>query len=430
MHLFPTDTDTRSGVPLPDDWRISRGAWRGLALAVAWSLVVGAAVLYTLAEESAKLREIAHGEARGIFELMVDTRSWIARNGRMYREVTPQAPPNPYLVDPNRDVTTSGGFRLTMVNPSFATRQIGEIAAERNHARVRITSSKPIRPGNAPLPWEVPVLRKLEAGEGEWSEFVAGGDGAPPLYRYMAPLKTEQACLDCHAAQGYRVGDVRGALSIAIPVGRLFDAQRSAHRRLIPAALFLWLLGVTLIMVDAGNRRRHLKLTGRLAELSLTDELTGLYNRRGFMTLGEQQLRLADRLAQRFVLLYIDLDGMKLVNDRFGHQEGDRLLKLFAEVLRAVFRSADIVGRLGGDEFGVIALEPPGDDFEAVLKRLNDEADRVNAAAPQRPWRVSFSVGLAACDPGRAESLDALLRRADESMYLQKSAKKSPLPGR
>ncbi len=423
MHDPLTDTDSRTEVPFPDDWRGARGTWRGIALALLWTAAIGAAILYTVIEESAKLHEIAHGEARGIFDLMVDTRTWISRHGRIYREVTPETPPNPYLAVPDRDVGTTGGVALTMVNPSYATRQIGEIATERGHARIRITSSNPIRPGNSPLAWERPVLEAFEAGEREWAEFAAGDDGVP-VYRYMAPLMTEEACLACHASQGYRVGDVRGALSIVIPVGKLFDARRSAHRRLVPAAFFLWLLGVTLIAMDARNQRRHRRLTDKLAELSLTDELTGLYNRRGFMTLGEQQFRLADRLARRFVLIFADLDGMKAVNDRYGHQEGDRLLVLAAEVLRRVFRSSDVVGRLGGDEFGVIALGMPGETMEAMLGRLAGEVDRVNAERGDRPWRLSFSVGVAEPDLGRAESLEALLGRADEAMYRQKVAKK------
>ncbi len=424
MHDLRTDTDTRPGVPFPDDWRAARGTWRGTALALVWTAAIGAAFLNIVIEETAKLREIAHGEARGIFNLMVDTRTWISGHGRIYREVTPEAPPNPYLVAPDRDVSTTGGLALTMVNPSYATRQIGEIATERGHARIRITSSNPIRPGNRPLAWERPVLEAFESGGREWAEFAAGDEG-DSVYRYMAPLETEEDCLACHASQGYRVGDVRGALSIVIPVGKLFDARRSAHRKLVPAAFFLWLLGVTLIAMDARSQRRHRRLTDKLAELSLTDELTGLYNRRGFMTLGEQQLRLADRLAQRFVLIFADLDGMKEVNDRYGHREGDRLLVLAAEILRRVFRSSDIVGRLGGDEFGVIALGTPGETIDGVLGRLAGEVDRVNAGGEGRPWRLSFSVGVAGLDPGRAESLEALLGLADEAMYRQKAAKKN-----
>ncbi len=424
MHDLRTDTDTRPGVPFPDDWRASRGTWRGIALALVWTAAIGAGFLYTVIEESAKLQEIAHGQARGIFDLMVDTRTWISRHGRIYREVTPEVPPNPYLAVPDRDVGTTGGLALTMVNPSYATRQIGEIATERGHARIRITSSNPIRPGNRPLAWERPVLEAFEAGGREWAEFAVGDDDVP-VYRYMAPLKTEEACLECHASQGYRVGDVRGALSIVIPVGKLFDARRSAHRKLVPAAFFLWLLGVTLIAMDAGNQRRHRRLTDKLAELSLTDELTGLYNRRGFMTLGEQQFRLADRLVQRFVLIFADLDDMKAVNDRYGHREGDRLLVLAAEVLRRVFRSSDVVGRLGGDEFGVIALGTSGETIDKMLGRLTGEVDRVNAEGGGRPRHLSFSVGVAELDPGRAESLEALLSRADEAMYRQKAAKKN-----
>ncbi|MFA5352878.1 MAG: diguanylate cyclase [Thermodesulfovibrionales bacterium] len=175
------------------------------------------------------------------------------------------------------------------------------------------------------------------------------------------------------------------------------------------------------IMTDITERKRAEE---QLHELSLTDELTGLYNRRGFMTLAAQQLRMADRLQQGLVLIYMDLDRMKWINDTFGHNEGDRALKNVADLLRKTLRVSDIIARIGGDEFVGLALEAGEMTGELIRSRLQENIMTHNLEQPEGLYELSLSVGIVRYDPFKPWTLDALLERGDRLMYEEKQKKK------
>lgn len=168
----------------------------------------------------------------------------------------------------------------------------------------------------------------------------------------------------------------------------------------------------------------HMKLLEeRLRNLTLTDELTGLYNRRGFLTLGEQHLKIAARQKNRLYMLYADLDDLKGINDTFGHNEGDAALTEAGAILKEVFRDSDIVARIGGDEFAVMPIGTPEVGVKSVVDRLAARL-RTRNAQPGLKYQLSISVGFAAYDPGRPCSLSDLLSSADSAMYDQKKARR------
>jgi diguanylate cyclase (GGDEF)-like protein len=161
----------------------------------------------------------------------------------------------------------------------------------------------------------------------------------------------------------------------------------------------------------------------QLRAISLTDELTGLYNRRGFLAVAEQQLRMAERMRGRVRLLFADLDGMKSINDTYGHRIGDQALVEVAEILRTVFRRSDILARLGGDEFAVLCLDTSDADAFVLVKRLQQEVARRNALA-DRLYRIALSLGISEFNPDNPCSLDHLMSRADTLMYEDKRYRK------
>ena len=165
----------------------------------------------------------------------------------------------------------------------------------------------------------------------------------------------------------------------------------------------------------------HRKL-GDLRAMSLVDELTGLHNRRGFFYLGQQHMKIANRTKKAMLLLFADLDDLKQINDRLGHQEGDQALIDTATVLRATFREADIVARIGGDEFAILALEADKDSAVFLKTRLQANVDARNARGDRR-FTLAISVGIARYDADSPCSVDELLVRADASMYEQKLGK-------
>jgi diguanylate cyclase (GGDEF)-like protein len=155
---------------------------------------------------------------------------------------------------------------------------------------------------------------------------------------------------------------------------------------------------------------------------SLVDALTGIYNRRGFMTLAEHQVRLARRRLVGFHLIFIDIDGMKRINDRFGHAAGDRALVATAQILADTFRGSDIVARMGGDEFAVLSTEADGHGAAPILARLEAAVARHNRQHPDEP-PLSLSCGAVYFDPCHEQPLDVLLAEADRRMYASKRAK-------
>lgn len=163
------------------------------------------------------------------------------------------------------------------------------------------------------------------------------------------------------------------------------------------------------------------RLQLELQRLSLVDPLTGLYNRRGFMTLAEQHLKLSSRSQRGFGIFSIDVDGLKKVNDRGGHAAGDRLLTATAAVLTSCFRTSDILARMGGDEFVVMAMDLQAGQLPLLESRLADRLRQYNAANPsQEP--VSFSAGAVYFDPAAPVALPTLLELADQAMYEKKRA--------
>lgn len=160
------------------------------------------------------------------------------------------------------------------------------------------------------------------------------------------------------------------------------------------------------------------RLQAELGTLAFSDDLTGLFNRRGFLALGERQLKLARRSGRGLCLFLLDLDGLKRINDCWGHFEGDRALVRVAEVLAATFRASDIRGRLGGDEFAVLAVEAAGHGTTAVAARLRDELRKANARESR--YSISLSLGVARFNGCGYDSMAALIKRADDGMYSAK----------
>jgi len=157
----------------------------------------------------------------------------------------------------------------------------------------------------------------------------------------------------------------------------------------------------------------------------VTDPLTGLYNRRGFLLLADREWKLARRRKPALLLFYIDLDKFKEINDMWGHEEADIALQTVAGLLRESFRSTDIIGRLGGDEFAVAAIDAP-ERFRMVMEERLAKTVQQSNEKSGRPFQISLSVGILPCDSSlRAFALEDLLGKADALMYQLKRNRKS-----
>jgi len=182
---------------------------------IAWTLLVLALAVWRGYSEWNSTWWIARNLALESHQKDTLYRRWAALHGGVYAPVTEQTPPNPYLKVPERDITTPSGKALTLINPAYMTRQVHELGAATYGTRGHITSLNPIRPGNAPDAWEQRALRAFEQGQNEITSLeTLNGES---YLRFMRPLVTKKSCLKCHETQGYREGDIRGGISIALP---------------------------------------------------------------------------------------------------------------------------------------------------------------------------------------------------------------------
>ncbi|MCM8764178.1 MAG: sensor domain-containing diguanylate cyclase [Candidatus Omnitrophica bacterium] len=186
------------------------------------------------------------------------------------------------------------------------------------------------------------------------------------------------------------------------------------------SALLLFFVIVSWIIARITLKKEYAERI--LEHLSVTDPLTGLYNRRGFFLLAEQQLKIAERINQHMTLFYIDLDDFKSINDVFGHQEGDIALIKTAEVLKTTFRQADIIGRVGGDEFITLVIQDSPVDIDSILQRVQVGFDTENSKI--KGYKLLPSIGFALYKPGQKLTIDNLISIADRMMYSNKRSRK------
>ena len=191
------------------------------------TVLLGISLWFRVASIETHARELAAESARNIFRMIVLTRQWDAEHGGVYAMVSDKTISNPYLDVPLRDITLADGRRLTMINPAYMTRQISELAESDPSLRIHlhITSLNPIRPANQADEWETQALQQFEQGQREAIAFES--QSSSNQLRYMAPLLVKPACLSCHAKQGYKEGEVRGGISVTLPLDTVKTAMRS-----------------------------------------------------------------------------------------------------------------------------------------------------------------------------------------------------------
>jgi len=236
---------------------------------VVWTIVIFASLLWNMIHLREMTVKIGHLEAELSLEKDMVYRNWIKRHYVVYVPVTEETPPNPYLSHiPERDITTPSGVRLTLMNPEYMTRQIYKLTEKEYTAYIRTTSLNPISPENSPDPWEAKALKNIEQGKKEVRsvEKIEQKDH----FRLIRPLITDGECLKCHAKDGYKEGDIRGGISVAVSMEPLWAIERSQKKMYALVHFLIWLVGLTGIGMGMQKIRRHDQVR-REAEESLQE---------------------------------------------------------------------------------------------------------------------------------------------------------------
>lgn len=218
--------------------------------------MVLASFLWNQAEIERKALRLAADRAQFVFKMVESVRLWNARHGGVYAPVADHTRPNPYLEVPEREISTPSGTQLTLINPAYMTRQLTAVVAELSQLRLHLTSLKPLNPVNAPDAWERRQLARFEQGVGEVSELV--GQGSAALFRFIAPLRVERPCLKCHEQQGYRLGDIRGGVSVSFPAEPVLAPEAVQLRNIGLTHLAVWLLLSALTLFALARFRRQM----------------------------------------------------------------------------------------------------------------------------------------------------------------------------
>ncbi|MCP4155429.1 MAG: DUF3365 domain-containing protein, partial [bacterium] len=239
-----------------------------LLVALLWFVVVMVSMTLGIVMKKRETRESARIQARSAFEKDILYRRWNAMHGGLYAPITGITPANPYLKIPEREINTPSGKELTKINPAYMTRQVHELGRLQKGVQGHITSLKPIRPQNNPDPWEREALEAFESGAKEVNS-IETMDSVVYM-RLMRPLVTETGCLKCHAQQGYKEGDIRGGISISVPMEPLLAIARPQLTLITLAHLLLLMIGLCGILLGSKviNRRLHEQ---ELAEAALVD---------------------------------------------------------------------------------------------------------------------------------------------------------------
>lgn len=364
-------------------------------------------------------------QARSLFKQVIVTRRWVTEHGGIFVMVRPNVNPHPYLTQiPGLDVNhiDDKGRLYTLRNPGLVTREISEIANELGLCSFHISSLKPInKKTNSPDEFEEKALKLFEKGEREFSEVQQTKEGS--VFRYMAPLYFEQSCNKCHAHQGYKNGDIRGGISITIPMTEENAELRSnLNYVILSAVLIIGLLFGLLYLISARFMKALAEAHGKLTKMATTDSLTGLANRVTGISRLEEELSRHYRMQSTLSILMIDIDHFKQVNDTFGHLAGDAVLLFFANILKKCMRSYDVVCRYGGEEFLVILPEANLISALAVAQKIRYLLSEETAVFNNAEIKITTSIGVAALNAAIDETTDSFIMRADNALYKAKAA--------
>jgi diguanylate cyclase (GGDEF)-like protein len=368
------------------------------------------------------LEERSLAEARSTVDLIVAVREWNTGYGGVWAVKTDGVETNPFLrnVGVNADIKTTDGRVLTLRNHAIMTVEIGNLLTDRGGVTLRLTGLRPLDPANAPSAWERSALLAFEKGARE--QRLADHAVASPVLRYMRPLLTQTGCLKCHAQQGFKVGDIQGAISVTVPLA-------AEHSALAVNAIWLVSSGVASVLLILGlmyllGRQMALRLEtaeATLMRMATTDELTSVWNQRHTLERLRTEIERARRTRTKLSVVMADIDRFKRVNDRFGHASGDRVLVEVARRMSRTLRPYDVIGRIGGEEFLVLAPDADLDDGATL-------AERIRAAVAERPiehagvsLNMTLSAGVSIVDPAEPDALGRALARADGALYESKA---------
>lgn len=400
-----------------------------ISLCIVISILIASIFTFLANNTSRLMLQRVREQAITYLSLINTTKKWNYDYGGVYVEKENGVNSNIYLekLGINPDIQCENKRVLTIRNHAIMTAEISHRSEQSDGVKFRLIGLWPIDSANTPDAFEQNGLKLFSQEKHDHYEMIT--DSATPLFRYISPLYAESSCLVCHKKPAIREGDVLGAVSISIPIWDLLkETQRTRLIFLISAITLIgFLISITYFMTFSLAKDLN-TAQATLQKMALTDVLTGLNNRRQVMARLEEEFQRAIRLGESICLISIDIDHFKTINDTHGHPFGDLVLKCVAQRMQSSVRPYDIVGRIGGEEFLIVAPATSSQEALALAERIVIAVRQDPIAEGNAHSTVTVSAGVAvinAIDSG----IDDLLRRADRALYRAKEAGRNRVVG-
>ena len=382
--------------------------------------------------------KILFQQASTLFNNIVTMRKWSSDHGAVYVKAHEGIEPNPYLLN-NHDYTKNNEL-LIKINPAWMTRQISELSNQREKFYFKITSLNPINPKNLPDEFEKFALEELKKDKNK--EFYTRIQN--DKYNLMGSLKVESSCLECHKTQGYKIGDVIGGLRTSVPIDNYLENLEIVESKsnvlylitIFTSILFILIITFTINTIyerelniltlnktlerKVNRRTKELRdANKKLLEISNIDYLTNIPKRRYFFEAGSKSFYLAKREEKNLSIICIDIDYFKKINDTYGHNIGDEILKLLANTMAKIVRKSDILARTGGEEFTILLNNMNGRNAFVFAEKLRNNIENLTYTNNDIKIKLTISLGISQMKKDD-ENLDSIIIRADKALYLAK----------
>lgn len=382
--------------------------------------------------------KILFEQASTLFNNIVTIRKWNSDHGSVYVKKHDNIEPNPYLFD--NHLYSKDDELLVKVNPAWMTRQLSELSNKNEDYYFKITSLNPINPNNAPDEFEKEGLEILDKNKN--LDFFTQLE--EDKYSLIGPLMVEPSCLQCHGEENYNVGDVRGGLRVSVPIDYYNENIRIVESKtnilyfitFFTSAIFIAVIIFAIYSINlrelnitklnktlerkVSRRTKELKdANKKLLELSTTDYLTNIPNRRFLFETGFKYFHLAKREKTNLSIVCIDIDYFKNINDTYGHDTGDEILKLVANSILPHIRKSDIFARTGGEEFTILLNKTNETDAFIFAEKIRTTVENLTYKKDEAIIKTTISLGISQLRQ-EDKDLNSIINRADNALYKAK----------
>ena len=374
-----------------------------------------------------------------LFNNIVTVRKWSSDHGAVYVKAHKGIEPNPYLA--NNHTYTKDNELLIKINPAWMTRQLSEMSNKTENYYFKITSLNPVNPVNTPDEFEKKALDDLEKNKDK--KFYTNME--KDKYNLLGSLKVEPSCLECHAHQNYKLGDVIGGLRVSVPIDNYTQNIEILESKtnflftitILTSFIFIFIIIFTInsiysreISITKLNKTLERKVSIRtkelrdankkLIEISIKDYLTNIPNRRHFFEIGTKSLHIAKRENSDLSVVCIDIDLFKNINDTYGHNIGDEILKLVSSNMNKYIRKSDVIARIGGEEFSILLNNTNEENAYVLAEKIRTQIESSIYKNDKIEIKTTISLGISQL---RAEDddLDSIIIRADKALYEAKN---------